>query len=114
MPDANAVTFWRRMIWISAAGMVIPPLIGLAGTVVEMIRAMDTRGLEGGSDPEALATDISLALMTTAGGLVISLIFLPVFITAIVLFFKSWKRLENLTRAESSAAERLAPRSSSK
>jgi len=113
MPDANAVTFWRWMIWISTAGIVIPPLIGLAVTVVRVLGALDTMGLEGGRDPEALATNVSLALMTTIGGLSISLLALPVFITAIVLFFKSRRRLETLTRAESNAAEQFAPPPSS-
>jgi hypothetical protein len=109
MPDANAVTFWRRMIWIAAAGIVIPPLIGLAVTVVRVMGALDTMGLEGGSDPGSLATNVSFTLLTTIGGLATSLLALPVFITAIVLLFKSRRRLETRTRAESSAAERLAP-----
>jgi biopolymer transport protein ExbB/TolQ len=65
-----------------------------------MIGAMDTMGLSGGSDPDALAKNVSLALITTAGGLVISLIALPIFIAAIVLFFRSRRQLEALTRTE--------------
>jgi biopolymer transport protein ExbB/TolQ len=101
------------MIWISAAGIVIPLLFGLAGTVVGMIGAMDTMGLSGGSDPDVLAKNVSLALITTAGGLVISLIALPIFVTAIVLFFKSRRRLETLTLTEQIAAGQPATRSES-
>jgi len=89
------------MIWISAAALVIPPLIGLGGTVIGMIGAMDTMGLEGGIDPEALAENISLAMITTAGGLVVSLLALPVFIIAIVLFIKSRRELKTLTQPDS-------------
>ena len=48
-------------------------MIGLFGTVAGMILAFDTMGLSGGADPSALAGNISLALMTTAGGLTVAI-----------------------------------------
>jgi biopolymer transport protein ExbB/TolQ len=104
-PDSDKTKFWRRVIWVSAACTVIPPVIGLLGTVRGMIGAMDAMGIEGGSDPETLAENISLALMTTAGGLVVSLIALPIFILALVKFFRcSREQPSTLTRTEQAGA----------
>lgn len=55
-------------------------MLGLFGTVAGMVLAFDSMGLSGGSDPGALAGNISLALITTAGGLVVA-------IPAIFLFY---------------------------
>ncbi len=49
-------------------------LIGIAGTVVGMLRAFAELSKNSEAQPEALASDISLALYTTAGGMVLSLI----------------------------------------
>ncbi len=48
-------------------------MLGLFGTVAGMVLAFDSMGLSGGSDPGALAANISLALITTAGGLVVAI-----------------------------------------
>ena len=65
----------RYMTWIGYFSVIAQaaPMIGLFGTVAGMILAFDTMGLSGGSDPGALAGNISLALMTTAGGLVVAI-----------------------------------------
>ncbi len=48
-------------------------MLGLFGTVAGMVLAFDSMGLSGGSDPGALAKNISIALITTAGGLVVAI-----------------------------------------
>lgn len=48
-------------------------MLGLFGTVAGMVLAFDSMGLSGGSDPGALAKNISLALITTAGGLTVAI-----------------------------------------
>lgn len=65
----------RYMSWIGYFSVIAQaaPMIGLFGTVAGMILAFDTMGLSGGADPGALAGNISLALMTTAGGLVVAI-----------------------------------------
>ena len=65
----------RYMSWIGYFSVIAQaaPMIGLFGTVAGMIMAFDTMGLSGGADPSALAGNISLALMTTAGGLVVAI-----------------------------------------
>mgnify|MGYP001796427868 CR=1 FL=1 len=65
----------RYMSWIGYFSVIAQaaPMIGLFGTVAGMILAFDTMGLSGGSDPSQLAGNISLALMTTAGGLTVAI-----------------------------------------
>ena len=65
----------RFMAWIGYFSVIAQaaPMLGLFGTVAGMILAFDTMGISGGSDPGALAGNISLALMTTAGGLVVAI-----------------------------------------
>ncbi len=65
----------RYMSWIGYFSVIAQaaPMIGLFGTVAGMIMAFDTMGISGGSDPSQLAGNISLALMTTAGGLVVAI-----------------------------------------
>jgi len=63
------------MSWVGYFSVIAQaaPMIGLFGTVAGMIMAFDTMGLSGGADPNELAGNISLALMTTAGGLVVAI-----------------------------------------
>lgn len=49
------------------------PMLGLLGTVAGMIGAFGTLRDQKGADPSALAGDISTALFTTAGGLIIAI-----------------------------------------
>lgn len=64
-------------------------MLGLFGTVAGMVLAFDSMGLSGGADPSALASNISLALITTAGGLVVA-------IPAIFLFYGFKNRYNKL------------------
>ncbi len=49
-------------------------LIGIVGTVIGMLRAFLILSKSGGAQPEALASDISLALSSTTAGMIISLV----------------------------------------
>jgi hypothetical protein len=48
-------------------------MLGLFGTVTGMISAFDKIGLGGMGKPEKLAGDIGVALITTAGGLMVGI-----------------------------------------
>ena len=63
-----------RYSWIIAM-IKTAPMLGLLGTVTGMVLAFDklTGASGGGADPQALAGDISVALYTTADGLVIAI-----------------------------------------
>lgn len=78
--------FWLRATWISAIGIVVPPFFGLAGTILGMLGAFETLSATGQADPEALAGDISIALITTLAGLAVSLVFLIIFFIALIRF----------------------------
>jgi hypothetical protein len=79
--------FWLRAIWISIAGVIIPPMFGLAGTVIGMVGAFGELSKTGEADPEALAGDFSVSLLTTAWGLVVSVIAFLVLIGVLIRFF---------------------------
>ena len=79
--------FWLRAVWISIAGVIIPPMFGLIGTVVGMVGAFGELSETGEADPEALAGDISVSLLTTAWGLVVSAIAFIVLISVLIRFF---------------------------
>ncbi|MBL7664371.1 MAG: MotA/TolQ/ExbB proton channel family protein [Bacteriovoracaceae bacterium] len=51
----------------------IAPLLGLLGTVVGILSAFQVIAQEGLSNPAAFADGISLALITTVGGLVVAI-----------------------------------------
>ena len=63
-----------RYSWIIAM-IKTAPMLGLLGTVTGMVLAFGklSSATGGGADPQALAGDISLALYTTADGLVIAI-----------------------------------------
>ena len=64
-----------QMVWVQYLSVIaqMAPMMGLMGTVWGMVSAFETLGDAKGSDPAALAADISVALMTTLGGLVVAL-----------------------------------------
>ena len=57
----------------------LAPSIGLFGTVQGMVGAFATLSSAGQADPSALASDISVALLTTFWGLIISILAIPAF-----------------------------------
>lgn len=63
------------MAWVGYFSVIAQasPMIGLLGTVSGMIKAFQTLGISGGSDPGKLAAAISEALVTTATGLVVAI-----------------------------------------
>ena len=62
----------RNVTAITTIG-VIAPLLGLLGTVIGMIMTFAQIEATGGADKSALAGGISVALFTTAGGLIIAI-----------------------------------------
>jgi biopolymer transport protein ExbB len=51
----------------------VAPMVGLLGTVAGMIGAFQKIGMGGMGDPEKLASDIGMAMVTTAAGLIIGI-----------------------------------------
>ncbi len=61
-----------RLSWIHTV-IKTAPMVGLLGTVIGMMGAFSTLGGGGAPDPAKLASDIYLALITTASGLAIAI-----------------------------------------
>lgn len=64
----------RYMLWINYLNVfaTIAPMLGLLGTVVGMIEAFNSLAA-GLSEPEDLANGIGVAMITTAGGLIVGI-----------------------------------------
>ncbi len=67
----------ERWVWLLALISNIAPIIGFLGTVVGMIQSFDVIAEQGLNDPGAVAKGISVALLTTAGGLIVAVMVLP-------------------------------------
>lgn len=76
------------------------PMLGLLGTVTGMILAFGSLSSSGGGDPSVFADDISMALVTTAGGLVVAL-------PAIFAYFFLRDRLQSLVAETDDAVEEI-------
>lgn len=76
------------------------PMLGLLGTVAGMILAFGTLSSSGGGDPSEFADDISMALVTTASGLVVAL-------PAIFAYFFMRDKLQTLVALTDDAVEEL-------
>ncbi len=72
----------RNVSWI-ALFIAIAPMLGFMGTVIGMVQAFDGIEREGSVDPQAMAGDIKVALLTTLFGLVVAII-LQIFYNYIV------------------------------
>ena len=82
-------SFWFRAIWVSVIGVIAPPMIGLVGTVFGMTKAFGELSAKGSgiADPAALSDHISTVLVSTAAGLVISVIAFIVLVGVLMSFF---------------------------
>ena len=67
----------ERFVWVLALISNIAPMIGFLGTVVGMIQSFEVIAIQGLNNPGAVAKGISVALLTTAGGLIVGVMTLP-------------------------------------
>ncbi len=86
----------RRFLRVFHAISNVAPLIGLLGTVLGMIEAFDTISSQDSiGRPEMLASGISTALMTTAGGLFVAI---PAYLAYMYFSSKSDKYLHDIDK----------------
>jgi biopolymer transport protein ExbB len=71
MENLNAL---ERNLGVIGTIAVIAPFVGLAGTVLGIIRAFQDIALKGNSTPAVVAAGVSEALITTFAGLVVAVI----------------------------------------
>jgi biopolymer transport protein ExbB len=98
MEHLNAL---ERNLGIIGTIAVIAPFVGLAGTVLGIIRAFQDIALKGNSTPAVVAGGVSEALITTFGGLVVAIV--------AVIFFNYFKsRIKTYNQEMIVAANQLA------
>jgi magnesium-transporting ATPase (P-type) len=79
--------FWLRTIWISITCVIVPPMFGMIGTAFGMVGAFGDISKTGKTDHEAMAANISVSLLSTAWGLLVSVIAFIVLIGVLIRFF---------------------------
>jgi biopolymer transport protein ExbB len=89
----------KRLNYLSMVGSVAP-LVGMTGTVVGMIASFDSMAAVGGLDGGAVAGGISMALVTTAAGLIVA-------IPAVIFHNVFSRRIERLTLDVEEAANAI-------
>jgi biopolymer transport protein ExbB len=91
----------ERNLGVIGTIAVIAPFVGLAGTVLGIIRAFQDIALKGNSTPAVVAAGVSEALITTFAGLVVAVI--------AVIFFNYFKtRIKAYNQEMIVAANQLA------
>ncbi len=91
----------ERNLGIIGTIAVIAPFVGLAGTVLGIIKAFQSIALKGNSSPAVVAAGVSEALVTTFSGLVVAII--------AVVFFNFFKtKIKNYNQEMIVAANQLA------
>ena len=63
----------EKNMWILGMSAQLSPLVGLLGTVTGIILSFKVMAQSGTGDPKVLASSISIALVTTAGGLFVAI-----------------------------------------
>ncbi|HUZ48537.1 MAG TPA: MotA/TolQ/ExbB proton channel family protein [Candidatus Dormibacteraeota bacterium] len=98
MEHLNAL---ERNLGVIGTIAVIAPFVGLAGTVLGIIRAFQEIALKGNSSPAVVAAGVSEALITTFGGLAVAIV--------AVIFFNYFKsRIKGYNQEMIVAANQLA------
>lgn len=72
MADFTIAETRKSMTWVNYISVIAQasPMLGLTGTVIGMVSAFSTLSITGSADPATLASDISVALLTTLWGLI--------------------------------------------
>jgi biopolymer transport protein ExbB len=102
----------KGLIIISSIA-TIAPLIGFLGTVVGMIMSFDVIAEQGLNNPGEVAKGISVALLTTAFGLIVAIptqSFYNMFTTKIAAFIREMETSSNILIETFDEAERFAAR----
>jgi biopolymer transport protein ExbB len=73
----HEVAYLEKYLAVLATVANIAPLLGFLGTVVGMILSFDVIATQGLNDPGAVAKGISVALLTTAYGLIVAFVTQP-------------------------------------
>lgn len=83
---------WMTCLIVSIFGMIIPLLFGVSGTVFGMAKSFKSLSGDDVADPAELANGISQSLYATAIGIVVSFVFLILFVISLVKVLSNRKR----------------------
>ncbi|MFQ5670568.1 MAG: MotA/TolQ/ExbB proton channel family protein [Acidobacteriota bacterium] len=89
----------ERGLAVLASASNIAPIIGFLGTVVGMIQSFDVIASQGLNNPGLVAKGISVALITTAAGLIVAVITLPFynfFTSRVAIFMREMETSANI------------------
>ena len=89
------IRVWSTLLIVSAIGVVVPPLIGLSGTLIGMGRSFSEASSGATQDPEALADSISFSLVATAIAIPVSIAFLLLFVISFIFWLISLSARKN-------------------
>lgn len=87
----------RRGLGVLDTIVTMAPMLGLLGTVIGIILSFDILGTYGVENPMGVASGIAQALITTAAGLIISLVTLVPYNFFVSRVTDTTRRLEQLT-----------------
>ncbi len=102
----------ERGLAVLASSSNIAPIIGFLGTVVGMIASFDAIASQGLNNPALVAKGISVALITTAGGLIVAVITLPFynfFTSRIAVFVREMETSANILLETFAEMDQAAP-----
>ncbi len=109
----HEVAILEKGLVILSSIATIAPLIGFLGTVVGMIQSFDVIAQQGLNNPGAVAKGISVALLTTAFGLIVAIptqSFYNFFTTNISTFIREMETSSNILIETFQESERFAQR----
>lgn len=79
--------FWLRVIWLSLLGVLVPPMFGIVRVILSVVGQFGELSQTGEADPADLAGEISVGLLSTMWGLMLSAVSLIVLVGAVIRFF---------------------------
>jgi len=74
--------------WFLIGGGILTlggPALGVLGTVIGMMGSFNTLGKEGVADPESLASNIGVSLISTTGGFVIGVFGVCILVAGVII-----------------------------
>ena len=96
----------RRGLTVLDTIITLAPLLGILGTVTGIIRSFHMLSASGAQDPSAVTGGIAEALITTAAGLIISIMSLIPFNAAVAIVRRRTRDFEQLTHRVAVCFER--------
>lgn len=88
------------MMTIGGLLMLAGPLLGMLGTVMGMTQSFEVLGADGVGDPEQLSAAIGETLVSTAVGMVFGIVGVGLFLSGLIGYLISRKRLKSQPAGE--------------